>query len=212
MDFDWDSLMSGTPNPFTDPTLQQQPMAPKYPGQMPGAPTAMPASPIAPEAMAANLAARGVPPPPVDAAPQQPLAPIRMPDNNVGSSTWRNDYDTMAGSGPGDVGAALTGKTVGAGGPQDITSQAQKDGTASSTDISASAKKPEDKMGKFAEALKGLKAPAKPELQKLGTPAAPRATAIKGGDVLALLQSLNAAPGASSYNLPSTLGAALRRG
>jgi hypothetical protein len=91
----------------------------------------------------------------------------------------------------------------------DITSDAQKAGTAP-TDVSAQSKP--DGMGKLAETLKGVKMPASPELQRLGTPAAPRPTTqIKGGDLIALLQSLNASPGASSYNLPSTLGAAIRK-
>lgn len=194
MPLDWGQLASGVPTPGM--------AAPKLQGQVPQAP-AIPASPIAPEALAANLAARGVPPPPVDVAPA--IAPIRMPDNNVGSSTWRNDMD-MA-SNVGGVGAALTGKTVGA--PMNIQSDAQKADTGS-TDVSAQAK-PKDGLDPFAKALQGIKAPAGPELQRLGTPAAPRPTAIKGGDIMALLQSLYSGPQQGSYTLPSTLGAAIRK-
>jgi hypothetical protein len=96
----------------------------------------------------------------------------------------------------------------------DITSQAQKDTvTAQSapTDVSAQSKDG-GKLDKFAAALKGVQAPKGPELQRLGTPAAPRATtAIKGGDIIALLQAINAGQAGSNYNLPSTLGAALRK-
>jgi hypothetical protein len=143
---------------------------------------------MTPEALAANAAARGVPPPPVDLAPD---------------------------AGPTDVGAALTGNTVplprprpqgtdvGAqsrpGAPMDITSDAQKAGAG------ADGKKPS-----FLDALKGVKAPPNPEVQKISTPAAPRpTTAIKGGDLMALLTALNAAPGAGGIKLPSTLGQAL---
>jgi hypothetical protein len=142
---------------------------------------------MSPEVLAANAAARGISPPPVDLQP------------NAASS---------------DVGAALTGNVplprprpegtdVGAqsktGAPMDITSDAQKAGAG------ADGKKPS-----FLDALKGVKAPPNPEVQKISTPAAPRpTTAIKGGDLMALLTALNAAPGAGGIKLPSTLGQAL---
>lgn len=147
-------------------------------------------SPISPENLAKNAAARGIPPPPVDLAPA---------------------------AANGSVGAALTGNTVpvpqprpaaaGApGAPMDIRPPAQVAGEA------AGAGAQPQQRGGLAEALKGVKMPAGPELQKLGTPAAPRvSTAIKGGDLQALLMALNASPGASEYKLPSTLGAAIRK-
>lgn len=182
--FDWSQILNeGTPNA---PNLLQ-------PGKMPGIlpnPGVLPGamdSPISPEVLAAQAAARGVPPPPMDLQP------------NAASS---------------DVGAALTGNTVPlprprpqgmdvgaqrAGAPMDITSTAQKAGEA-----------PAGKTPSFLDALKGVKAPANPELQKVSTPAAPRvATQIKGGDLIALLSALNAAPGAGGLKLPSTLGQAI---
>lgn len=70
---------------------------------------------------------------------------------------------------------------------------------------------------RLAEALRGVRAPAAPETQRLGLPGyapAPRApTPVKGGDLMQMLQLLNAGSGAtakSSLDLPSTLGAALR--
>ena len=159
-------------------------------------------SPISPEALASQAAARGLPPPPVDLAP-----PIRMPSAEQ-NDAWRAGVDGDM-SKPGAVGAALTGKTVGA--PMDIRPPVQQQQQDGATDMSAQSK-PKNGMDKFAESLKGVKMPASPELQRLGTPAAPRPTGqIKGGDLIALLQALNAAPGASSYNLPSTLGAAIRK-
>lgn len=139
-------------------------------------------SPISPEFLAKNAAARGVPPPPVDIA-------------------------------PGDVGAALTGRTMaspvrrpqtGPGAPMDITSEAQK----ASVDGA-----PSQKPGNgFMDALKGVKAPTAPQNQRISTPAAPRLTAsIKGGDIIALLQSLNAGGAKGGLDLPSTLGQALMR-
>lgn len=164
--------------------------------QTPGMlPPAMPQ--VTPELLAKNAAARGVPPPPVDIAPTAP--------SSLGGS----------------VGAALTGNTVPMpqarptdmsasarppGAPLDITSPAQNVATA------AAAGGLDKKFGDIGTALKGVTMPKGPELQKLGTPSAPRATtAIKGGDIIALLQSLNAAPGASGLKLPSTLSQAIGR-
>lgn len=65
---------------------------------------------------------------------------------------------------------------------------------------------------RFVNAMKGVKAPAAPETQKVGSPAAPRPTAaIKGGELLALLQMLGASAGQQQpgMRLPSTLGQAL---
>lgn len=70
---------------------------------------------------------------------------------------------------------------------------------------------------RLAEALRGVRAPAAPETQRLGLPGyapAPRGpAAVQGGGLLQMLQLLNAGSGAtakSSLDLPSTLGAALR--
>lgn len=70
---------------------------------------------------------------------------------------------------------------------------------------------------RLAEALRGVRMPAAPETQRLGLPSnapAPRqAVPIKGGDIMQLLQLLNAGGGATAktgLDLPSTLGAALR--
>jgi len=83
----------------------------------------------------------------------------------------------------------------------DIRSEAQKTGE----DAAASGKEPT-----LADALRGVKMPAGPETQKLGTPAAPRPTGqIKGGEILALLQAMTAGGGGTGYQLPSTLGQAL---
>lgn len=188
---DWASLMN--PMSMPEPNILQPGKTPGVlpnPGQLPGPMD----SPISPEILAKNAAARGIPPPPVDLQP------------SAASS---------------DVGAALTGSTVplprarptstdvgaqsrGPGAPMDITSEAQKAGE---TPAAAGEKK-----GTFLDALKGVKAPPNPELQKISTPAAPRvSTAIKGGDLQALLLALNAAPGAGGLKLPSTLGQAIGR-
>lgn len=69
----------------------------------------------------------------------------------------------------------------------------------------------------LASMLRGVQAPRPPETQRLGGPSmapAPRApTAVKSGDLLALMQLIGAGGGATAkndYQLPSTLGAALR--
>lgn len=206
--FDWSSLfgdLSGYGNVGEGGWAPPEPPRPSFDSRFGAAfpnANAVPSSPIAPEALARNLAARGVPPPPVDAPS---LPPIRMPDNNVGSSTWRADNDLAANAG--GLGAELRGPSGPA--PTDIRSDAQK-ASVGSTEMSAQARP--SAMDQFAQTLKGVKMPAGPELQRLGTPSAPRPTTqIKGGDIIALLQALNAAPGGDSYKLPSTLGAALRR-
>lgn len=170
---------------------------PQMQPQRPLGPTPM-QSPISPEALASSAAARGMPPPPMD------LAPMRMPSPEA-VQAWRDGVDATK---PGAVGAALTGKTVGE--PMDIRPPIQAQQQDAPTDVSAAKK--DGKLDKFAEALKGVKAPAGPELQKLGTPAVPRPyTQIKAGDLMALLQTINAGQQGGSYNLPSTLGAALRK-
>lgn len=63
-------------------------------------------------------------------------------------------------------------------------------------------------------ALKGVTVPKPPDPQKVSTPAAARpGTAIKTGELLQLMQLLGGGGGgsaaANSYQLPSTLGAAL---
>ena len=70
---------------------------------------------------------------------------------------------------------------------------------------------------KLAEMLRGVRMPAAPETQRLGLPSnapAPRApTPVKGGDLIAMMQLLGMGNGATAkndYQLPSTLGAALR--
>lgn len=70
---------------------------------------------------------------------------------------------------------------------------------------------------KLAQMFRGIKAPAAPEIQRLGLPSnapAPRApTPVKGGDLIQMLQLLGMGGGATAkndYQLPSTLGAALR--
>lgn len=70
---------------------------------------------------------------------------------------------------------------------------------------------------RLAEALRGVRAPAAPELQRLTLPSnapAPRQPVpMKGGDLMQFLTLLNAGGGATAktgLDLPSTLGAALR--
>lgn len=201
---DWGQLATGMGTPgmgdnFADrfkggpPLPIPPPMVPPGGAMAAPPPTAM-QSPISPEALAASAAARGIPPPAHDLTPPAP-PPVRL----LGSTFGPND-------GGGDVGSALTGKSAGA--PLDITSPAQKAGVASEA---TATKEP---LGKFAEALKGVKMPADPVLQKISSPSAPRPTTqIKGGDIVALLQALNAGAGAGAgLKLPSTLGQALGKG
>lgn len=163
-------------------------------------------SPISPEIIAKTAASRGIPPPAQDLVPPAPPAP--EPFRLHGSTFGPND------PGP-ELGSALLGNNTTTGGPSvgapmDIKTPVQQQAEAASTDVSAQSKD-KDKTPTFADALKGVKAPAGPELQRLATPAAPKPTGqIKGGELLALLQALNVGGAAAgNYQLPSTLGQAL---
>lgn len=212
---DWGMIASGMPTPGINPLDEVQRRWPR-PGMTAETMPTMSGSPISPEALAAQAAARGIPPPPVDLAPQNTNVgaaltgtglpgdtPFRMPDQQS-VDNWRNDANNMTSDGTTTTG----GPSVGT--PMNIKSDPQMAGEKAPTDLSA--KKKDDKTPSFADTLKGVKMPAGPELQKLGTPAAPRPTGqIKSGDLIALLQTLGASAGGSGggMNLPSTLGQAL---
>lgn len=200
-EIDWGLIASGMPTPALQPPLdfQQRFDAARPSGVAPNvAPNPM-QSPISPEALARNVAARGIPPPPQDFTPSAPVTGREEPTRLYGSTFGPQDSGN-------DVGAALTGKTAQM--PLDIRSPVQKEQQDAPTDVSA--QKKEGRLDKFAEGLKGVKAPPNPELQRISTPAAPRLTnAIKGGELAALLQALYGGGGAQ---LPMTLGGALRKG
>lgn len=213
MGLDWGMLASGMPTPGMDPSTA----APNFNDRF-GA--AFPRSPISPENLASNLAARGVPPPPNDITPAtgnvgaaitgnevvNPNEPFRMADQDA-VDRWRADTGVVNAGGPGAMAPPAAGAP---GAPMNIQSPVQQAQTTAPTDVSAQSKKGGDSL---LDALKGVKAPANPELQRLGTPAAPRPTGqVKSGNLLALLQSLNAGQGAGDRSLPSTLAAALRKG
>jgi len=104
---------------------------------------------------------------------------------------------------PGGVGAALAGTPIV--GPEGPALAPPALGTSGATDISAQSKTPQ-RPG-LAEALKGVKAPPEPTLQKISSPNAPRPTGtIKGGDLQALLMALNAGAPNLNRQLPVTLG------
>lgn len=111
------------------------------------------------------------------------------------------------------VGAALTGNVpiprarpaVGPGMPLDITPPGNPAGAAANAQGGSVA-------DRIAQTLKGVKMPAAPETQRISTPAAPRpTTAIKGGEILALLNMMGGGGGVEGMKLPSTLGDALGR-
>lgn len=212
MDIDWGMLASGMPTPAMDPLNEIQRRWPT-PGMTAETMPTMPSSPITPEALAAQAAARGIPPPKVDLQPQNTNVgaaitgtglpgdtPFRMPGEEA-VNAWRGATDNMMQN------TTTGGPSVGA--PMDLKTPAQKTDEAKPTDMS-SQNKPGDKTPSFADTLRGTKMPTSPELQKLGTPAAPRPTGqIKGGEILALLQAMSAGGAGGGLNLPSTLGQAL---
>lgn len=145
----------------------------------------------------------------------QPAVPFAVP-----SPQALGMPPTALDTGPTDIGAALAGSVpmprprpmpgdiqgpaTGPGAPMDISTPGAQ---ANPTGM------PEKSMSdKLMETLKGVKMPAGPELQRLGTPAAPRPTTqIKGGDLMALLAAAGGGQGSQGidYKLPSTLGMAL---
>lgn len=60
---------------------------------------------------------------------------------------------------------------------------------------------------KFMQALRGVQMPKPPEMQKITSPHAPTPVALKGGNLLGLLNALNlpAQTAVSQYKLPATL-------
>lgn len=148
-----------------------------------------------PDNIAKTAAAKGVPP------PKQDLPNWASMDPTVGAALTGRPAIPMPMARPTDMSAQARPP----GAPMDITSAAQKAGG------EAAAKPEADKMGEIAKALRGVAMPKNPELQKISSPSAPRATgSIKGGDLMALLQALNAGPGVGGgLKLPSTLGQAL---
>jgi hypothetical protein len=123
----------------------------------------------------------GLPPAPPAVVP--PVEPVRLQGSTFGT--------TPPPPLPADVGAALSGSAepVAASAAAPFVPQ----GASAATDISARAKTPDETRPSLSQALRGVVAPKPPELQKIASPNAPRATGtIKGGDLQALLMALNA--------------------
>lgn len=140
-----------------------------------------------------NPVAPGTVPLPTPAPPElsAPPAVIAGANRGVGAVPLNRGVPEQ------DVGAALAAPdvaslearapTLGAEGPVAPESV--------STDISAQSRG--EQRPSLAQALRGVQAPRPPELQRIATPNAPRATGtIKGGDLQALLMALNAGGGA----------------
>jgi hypothetical protein len=168
---------------------------PPVPPQLPPVTPPMPTAGI-PDAIAAKAAGAGIPP----------------PANAAGLPSWRDQLSP-------DVGAALTGgapaggvpmptpRAIGPsapGAPLDITPPAA---TAAAAAAAAPAK-----ADKFAEALRGVKMPANPVVPQVSTPALPKSGGtIKSGNLLQLLQTLNATPQGTGVLPTSSLGRLLGR-
>lgn len=91
-----------------------------------------------------------------------------------------------------------------AGAPLDIRPPAQI-----ATEAAKAATK-DTMVNKLLATLKGVQPPQTSQIQRVGTPAAPKMTAVQGGQLMALLQALGSA-GVSTdgLKLPSTLGQAI---
>jgi hypothetical protein len=218
---DWSQIFAGLsgmgPEGFTSsalPGLSPQQFQSRWPtpGMTAETMPTMAQSPITPENIAKTMAARGIAPPPGDIPLGASLVgggtglpgdtPYRMPDQPGGVNPYT---DWQAGT--------STDMAASAGAPASPVSPSGVPKPQTSTDMSSQGKQPEGEKPapSLADSLRGVKAPAAPDLQRLGTPAAPRPTnQIKGGEILALLQAMNAGgQGVSNYQLPSTLGQAL---
>ena len=126
------------------------------------------------------------------------LPPITVPPPDEVTPPVRLQGSTYGATEPPplpDVGAALAGTSAA---PVAATAAAPfvPQGASAATDISARAKTPDETRPSLSQALRGVVAPKGPELQKISSPNAPRATGtIKGGDLQALLMALNAVGG-----------------
>lgn len=107
--------------------------------------------------------------PPVPVVPPLIVPPVPSINTNPLAKPLVDDTTTQ-----GLVGAALTGNAPAAAGPTDVSARAK---TANDT----------EKANTLASVLRGIKAPAPPVVQKIGTPAAPKPTGqIKLGELAAL--------------------------
>lgn len=208
---DWGMIASGMPTPGADDPMAQLQRRWPTPGMTAETMPTMAQSPISPEVLAQHAAARGVPPPPVDLPVGSALTgtglpgdtPFRMPDQGAvedwrrgtpGPEVFNKGSGTDMTRTPGAPSAPVT--PAGAPAPSTEMSSQNKPGA-------------EKQVPTLSDTLKGVKAPAGPELQKLGTPAAPKPSAIGAPQLLALLQSLNVGGQGAAPQLPSTLGQAL---
>jgi hypothetical protein len=217
--FDWASLMNANEGGAMPPLGGPAAGGPNFddiwsqriaPPAAPQSPAGMPQSPISPENVAANFAARGVPPPKVDIPPQNTDvgaaltgdAPMRMAPAEA-TQNWRRDTDRLNGGTPGTA-------TQAPGQPMSITTPAQDASVAAGAGTAPAT--PAKKGDSLMDALRGVKAPANPEVQRISTPAAPKLTSnVKSGQLIALLNSLGGGQPAPRA-LPSTLSQAIGRG
>lgn len=91
---------------------------------------------------------------------------------------------------------------------ESLTPPAPREGEPDAMGARTTPTAPQGGGAKLLDTLKGLKAPAAPEVQKVSTPAAPRPTGnITGGDLLKLL--MGTAPAGAAPKIPYGLGAAI---
>ena len=185
-------------------------------------PNGAPQTGLTPDALAASVAntpplsslpAITPPPPPPAAPPPAPtdgLGTDAPPPNPIVSLDRGLATPAAAGGGAAPVLAKpsldqiATDNAVGAA----LTGGAAEPAPGGNTDVGARAKSPDDaKNPSLATALRGVKMPAAPAVQKISSPSAPRPTGqIKGGELIALLNALNSGAPSMARQLPVTLG------
>lgn len=146
-------------------------------------------------------------------APVMPPQPIEAATNQIaGTLAANNVAPPGGGGGDGSLGAALQGpvpmpqaRPAGLGVPTPAAPGTPLDLAPPGGGGGA----PKPGGDRLAEALRGVRAPPAPAVQRIVTPAAPRPHGqVSGGGILQLLQSLHGGT-AAPRQLPSTLGSAL---
>lgn len=184
--------VAGIPLPQPRPTLERgQPTQVNLGdgGPVPSA-TVPPVPATAPQLAAAE-------PPPIRVAP--PAGEITPADEAQSAEDKAKLGGTtdMAAKKP-TVGGALTGEDEEKAAPETAT-VATAPKAEETTDFSS---KNKDSINTLAKALRGVQAPAAPAVQRISSPNAPRpASAIKGGELQALLMALNAMGGGPQRTL-----------
>jgi hypothetical protein len=163
-----------------------------------------------PQQMASTLAMQGIRPQQFFSNPAAAVQALQPPQ--PAASAWDETPVDMPGGKPVRLpGQPQTQLPLPTGGGNPNTQDgAASDAQAGGTAEEAAAGKKGSIADRLTETLKGVKMPASPALQSIRTPAVPPPTAIKGGELLALLMAMQPQGAQPGLKLPPTLGASLQ--